>query len=284
MRFLVHCHNLILINTMKKFISLFFAISLSFAVQAQTVVYNQVNNIQYYESANDINDAYKQQKCLLDIYYPESEKKFPVVVWFHGGGLTSGTKEIPEALKNKGFLIVGVDYRLSPNVKAEDCISDATAAVAWVFKNIEKYNGDSKSIFISGHSAGGYLSLMVGMNKKLLKEYDIDADTIAGFIPFSGHTITHFTIRAENGIEGTQPIVDEFAPLYYVRKNTPPILLITGDRELEMLGRYEENAYFYRMMKVVGNENIKILELDGYGHNMAEPAFPLLIDFINKKL
>jgi hypothetical protein len=63
--------------------------------------------------------------------------------------------------------------------------------------------------------------------------------------------------RAERGIEGTRPVVDDLAPLYHVRKDAPPLLLITGDRELEMLGRYEENAYLMRMMKVVGHPHTK---------------------------
>ena len=42
------------------------------------------------------------------------------------------------------------------------------------------------------------------------------------------------------------------------------LLLITGDRELELLGRYEENAYFMRMMKVAGHKETKLYELDGY--------------------
>ena len=71
----------------------------------------------------------------------------------------------------------------------------------------------------------------------------MDANDIAGLIPFSGHTITHFTVRKERGIPGTQPIIDEMAPLYHVRADCPSLVLITGDRNKEMLGRYEENAY-----------------------------------------
>jgi hypothetical protein len=44
-----------------------------------------------------------------------------------------------------------------------------------------------------------------------------------------------------------------------------------------MLGRYEENAYMMRMMKVVGHPDTRLLEMDGYGHNMLTPAFPLLV-------
>ena len=58
--------------------------------------------------------------------------------------------------------------------------------------------------------------------------------------------------------------------------------MITGDRELDMLGRYEENAYMMRMMKVVGHKDTRIYEMDGYGHNMTAPAFPLLVKEVNR--
>lgn len=124
---------------------------------------------------------------------------------------------------------------------------------------------------------------MIGLDKKWLKAHDVDADRIAGLIPFSGHTITHYTIRKERGICGTRPIIDELAPLFHVRAEAPPLLLITGDRELEMSGRYEENAYMMRMMKMAGHKKTRLFELDGYDHGMTGPAFPLLIKEVQKK-
>jgi len=178
--------------------------------------------------------------------------------------------------------VVAVNYRLYPKVKAPVYIEDAAAAVAWVFNHIEEYGGDPDLIFISGHSAGGYLTSMVGMDKRWLDKYEIDANRIAGLIPFSGHTITHFTVRKEQGIESTQVVIDDLAPLFHVRNDAPPLLLITGDREMEMMGRYEENAYMMRMMKVVGHPDTRLYEMDGYGHNMLTPAFPLLINEVKR--
>jgi hypothetical protein len=98
----------------------------------------------------------------------------------------------------------------------------------------------------------------------------------------SAQTITHFSIRKERGIMDTQPLIDQYAPLYHVRADAPPLLLITGDRELEMLGRYEENAYLARMMKIVGNKQTKLFELQGYDHAMTYPAFPLLLNELKR--
>lgn len=249
---------------------------------AQKSDYDTKSNIQYYNSAINKTDSYINERCVLDIYYPKNTKGFATIVWFHGGGLTGGSKEIPEALKNKGMAIIGVNYRLSPKAKAAKAIDDAAAAVAWVFNNISNYGGDPSLIFVSGHSAGGYLDLMIGLDKKYLQKEGIDANSIAGLIPFSAQCITHFEIRRENGIPETQPTIDAFAPLFFVRADAPPLLLITGDRELEMLGRYEENAYLMRMMKLKGHKQTRLFELDGYNHGMTEPAFPLLLNEVNR--
>ena len=123
---------------------------------------------------------------------------------------------------------------------------------------------------------------MVGLDKKWLTKYRIDADSIAALIPFSGHAISHFAYRQAKGMKDTQPSIDEFAPLFYVRPDAPPLIIVSGDREMEMLGRYEENAYFWRMMKVAGHKNTYIYELDGYDHgSMAAPAFHILKNHVN---
>ena len=234
-------------------------------------------NIPYYNGDTEETATYRSQRARLDVYCPEGVRKAPTIIWFHGGGLRNGSKETPLALQNQGVCVVTPNYRLYPKVGAPIYIEDAAASVAWVFRNIRKFGGEPSQIFLSGHSAGGYLASMVGLDKRWLEKHDIDANQIAGIIPFSGHAITHFTVREERGIDGKQPIIDDLAPLFHVRADAPPLILITGDRELELLGRYEENAYLMRMMKVTGHKRTKLLELGGYGHSIIEPALPLLL-------
>ena len=259
-----------------------FLIAFRFISLAQETEYQTKLNVPYYNDSTNLSDEYIKERCVLDIYYPSNTKNFPTIVWFHGGDLTGGEKEIPQSLKEKGFAVVGVNYRLSPKVKAPAYIEDAAAAVAWVFKNINNYGGDTTLIFVSGYSAGGYLTTMIGLDKKWLAVHGVDANNIAGLVSLSGQAITHFTIREERGIPGTQPIIDEFAPLYHVRKEAPPLILITGDSELELLGRYEENAYLMRMMKISGHTKTKLYKLDGYDHGITGPGFPLLIKEVIK--
>jgi acetyl esterase/lipase len=266
---------------MKRFILLLF-IAVSFSANAQQQ-YTIEKNISYYGDSVTKKDSYLASQCKVDFYYPKAAKNFATIVWFHGGGITGGSKEIPEQLMNKGYAVIGVEYRLSPKVNAPAYIEDGAAAVAWVYQHIGSYGGSNKLIFLSGHSAGAYLAMMITLDKKYLNKFKIDANTIAALIPFSGQAITHFTVRQERGIPATQAIIDEYAPLYHVRADAPPMLLITGDREMELLGRYEENAYLLRMMKLAGHKRTTLFELQGFDHGgMATPAFPLLLKEVGR--
>ena len=269
---------------MKKVLWMIFMTFMVLNVNAQKSISSDeviTSNIQYKNGK----DTYIKERCKLDICYDKSKKNSPVVVWYHGGGLTSGQKEIPGLLKKQGFVVVGVNYRLLPKVKIDECLDDCAAALAWVFQNISQYGGDAKKIFVSGHSAGGYITTMLGLDKTWLSRYEVDANNIAGLIPFSGQMISHFAYRKMNGIDNLQPTIDKYAPLYHVRKDAAPLVLITGDRNIELFGRYEENAYMWRMMNLIGRPDTQLYELGGYGHGaMAQPAFHILIQTIHKML
>ena len=235
--------------------------------------YQQVNDIPYTVK----NDTYSLERLKLDIYHPEGGANHPVIVWFHGGGLEGGNKEIPAQLKEKGLVVVGVNYRLLPRVTVRETLDDAAEAVAWVFRHIADYGGDTHKIVVTGHSAGGYISMMLCLDKKWLAAYSIDADSVMMYVPFSGQAITHYNVRKMQGIPPLQPTIDEYAPLYWVRGNCPPLVLICGDRELELYGRYDENQYLARMMKLAGHQHTYLYELDGHGHGgMVAPGFHIL--------
>ncbi|WP_437193531.1 alpha/beta hydrolase [Planctomicrobium sp. SH527] len=259
------------------------ALCASFAqADSPQITYKVVEGIPYRSDANDL-DGYAKSQCVVDLYVPTNRKNFPTVVWFHGGGLTGGRRQIPAELKNKGIAVVGVGYRLSPKVKVEQCVDDAAAAFAWTFNSIEQYGGSPKLIFVSGASAGGYLSALITLDKRRLAKYEIDANQIAGSIPFTGQAITHFTARAERGIPNHQPVIDELAPLYHVRGDACPILIISGDRELDLPSRFEENAYFHRLLKLVKHPDAELIEIKGTNHGTVVAAgFPEMLKFVNR--
>lgn len=248
------------------------------------------SNIRYRSDNDCAGNAYMLERCVLDIDSPEGVSDAAVILWFHGGGLTGGNKSIPKDFYTRNSkqpcVVVGANYRLAGqhDSKGADCISDAAAALAWVFTHIAEYGGDPAKVFVSGHSAGGYLAMMIGMDSRWLAAFGCDISQIKGLIPMSGQAITHFRIRAEMGINIKQPMVDDFAPIFHAGNaaKIAPMLLLSGDRELEMLGRYEENALLARMLKINGHKDVTLYEFQGYGHGMTMPATTPLINFVNR--
>ena len=105
------------------------------AVRAIAADYSYERNVLY---RGNTGDEYASKMCRLDIAYQPDVQNAPVVVWFHGGGLTGGSREIPSGLLTDGMVVVGVEYRLSPHVETMEIVDDAAAAVAWVFDNNRK--------------------------------------------------------------------------------------------------------------------------------------------------
>lgn len=271
-----------MVNHMRRLFWIFVLLMSLSSCSAQTK-YKEIDDIPYI-SSNDTS-AYKQERCKLDIYYPiDAKNPFKTIVWFHGGGLTKGHKDIPGDLKIQGIAVVAPNYRLYPRGKNPNYTEDAAEAVAWVVKHIKDYGGDPKQIYVSGHSAGGYLTLMLCLDKSYLGKFGIDADSIRGYYPIGGQTATHYTIRQERGISFTSPIVDKYAPLNNVRKLGTNLVLITGDRKLEQMGRYEENLYLKSVLEGIGNKEIPIHELSGFDHGSAGwPGRILMMQYIKKQ-
>ncbi|MGM9753693.1 MAG: alpha/beta hydrolase [Candidatus Cryptobacteroides sp.] len=261
---------------MKRFLVLIIAGLFSFA-NLEAGTYKTVKDILYKAD----NDEYSEKMCRLDLAYEEGGQNRPVIIWFHGGGLTSGSRNVPQTLMRDGAVIVGVGYRFVSEVELSEVVDDAAASVKWVLDNIEQYGGDISKIYLAGHSAGGYLVDMLGLDKHYLAKYGIDADSMAAIVPYSGQVITHFAQRKKSGIPELTPVIDNFAPLYHVRGDSAPFLIISGDREMELFGRYEETAYFARMLRLNGHRDVTFFELEGFDHgDMVEPGHLILLKYI----
>lgn len=227
----------------------------------------------YYRAGQTGVDGYAQDRCNLDISYPTGQKGFKTLVWFHGGGLTGGSKDVLPLLQERGIATVAVNYRLSPRAEAPAYIDDAAAAVAWVFEHIAEYGGDPQQVYVGGHSAGGYLALMIALDKSYMARYGADADRVKAYYPVSGQTATHYQIRAERGLPMDIPLVDGYAPLNHIRKDTAPILLFVGQSELEMACRTAENYYLYEALRSAGNQTVEYYSFPGSNHDtVREPA------------
>lgn len=254
--------------------------------------YVKIADISY--RVEPVESDYAHSQCKLDLYLPKGAKDYATIVWFHGGGLKEGSREtgIPFAKRfvSEGIGVVLVSYRFSPKVKCPVYNQDAAASVAWTFKNIGKYGGNPDKIFISGHSAGGYLTAIIGMDESYLAKHNIPLERIAGLMPVSGQMITHSTIRGERKIPRGTIIVDRFAPVYHAAKVGPPCLCICGDDDLPL--RCDENIFFVSAVKTAGNKNASYLEIKKRDHGTIAEKFhekddevtQAMLKFIDKTL
>jgi acetyl esterase/lipase len=131
---------------------------------------------------------------VLDIYAPAGEKagSLPVVFWIHGGGWEVGDKTDvalkPKVLTERGFVFVSTNYRLLPDVTMDVLVRDVAAALGWVHRNIAKYGGDPRRIFVGGHSAGAQLAALLCIDDRYLKEQGVSFEVLKGCVPVDGDT------------------------------------------------------------------------------------------------
>lgn len=220
----------------------------------------------------------------LDVYLPETELT-AIYIHFHGGGIEAGDKndqQFLSKLTEHGIGVVIPNYRLYPSAKFPQFINDAAQAVKWTYDN---YN---HNIFIGGSSAGAYISMMLAFDQKFLHEYEIDSDSITGYIFDAGQTTVHFNVLREYGIDTRRVIVDEKAPLYHITadRNYPPMFVLCADNDIK--NRYEQNLLLMSTLnhfECDGKVKFKLME--GYGHcgYTSQPIFcELIVDFITKTL
>ena len=249
-----------------------------------------------YRAGGDLT-PYEAARCKLDLTLPApGAKPFATYVWFFGGGLKNGGKdlasehcaEIAASFARDGIAVVVPHYRLRPQVQYPAYVDDAAAAFAWTVRNIARHGGDPRKVFIGGHSAGGYLALMVGFDARRLRPYGLDLKDVAGIAQVSGQVFTHYTIREERGQGRYSVTSDEAAPAFHVQKTLPPVLTLYSDHD--MIGRAEENQFLVAMLKGAGHAETTSLKVTGtdhgsIGHNLRfadDPGHKAIVQFIQQ--
>lgn len=107
----------------------------------------------------------------LRLYRPQGEPPFPVLVFFHGSGFVACDLDTHDPMcrnlcAGSGYLVVSVDYRLSPEHKFPAAIDDALAATRWVEERAGDFGGDPARIVVGGDSAGGNLGAVTALRAR----------------------------------------------------------------------------------------------------------------------
>ncbi|WIJ25690.1 alpha/beta hydrolase [Devosia sp. RR2S18] len=169
----------------------------------------------------------------LDIYAPEQRgDAAPVVFFIYGGGWSRGERSdyqfAGRALASRGFVTVIADYRLVPEVTYPGFLEDSAKALRWVQDNIATYGGDPNRLFLAGHSAGAYNSVMLALDPSFLRDYGVTL-TIRGVAALSGpYDFYPFEYGEVTAAFGSAPNPQGTQPINLVTSDAPPMYLATG--------------------------------------------------------
>ncbi len=134
-----------------------------------------------------------QPRQKLDIYMPKTAPPatgWPVVMFFYGGSWNTGAraqyKFVGEAMAERGMVTLVADYRLYPDVRYPDFLSDSAQALAYGLDHAARLGGDPKRVFVMGHSAGGYNAAMLALDARWLVATGHRPSELAGWIGLAG--------------------------------------------------------------------------------------------------
>jgi len=215
-----------------------------------------------------------------------SDELKPTLLFFHGGGWTSGNK-ISRSLFlmpyiQKGFAVVTADYRYLDEASLPEIIGDTRAALHWVYTHQEKYRFDTSRILVSGESAGGHLALMNGVlnNTGLflqdsLKNFSL---RVSGVINWFGVADLHEAYsdwddafrRLVVGKDSTSPheLLKLCSPVTYIGSNTVPVLTIHGSED--KAADYRQALLLHRLLDQNKVKN-KLWTIHGKKHGNFDP-------------
>jgi acetyl esterase/lipase len=214
-----------------------------------------VRDVRYWNGAGS-----DPEKNLLDLFLPTGSG-WPVLVFIHGGGWTSGDKSlraggadiygnIGRFYASRGIGVAVISYRLQPKVAWPDQLADAAHAVAWVQATVARYGGDPDTIVVSGHSAGAQLAARIALDPAPLAALGVPRQAIRGFVSVSGAGLDftdaeswrlgqprdYYEQRFRNG-DASDAWMRAASPVQFIDAQSPPGLVIYAEGDSADLRR-----------------------------------------------
>lgn len=163
-------------------------------------ILSAIEKCKCYNSIMEIetSDAYitkDNERIPIRVYSPEGTGKFPVMVFYHGGGFMYNDFSVYDYVmryisRNANAVVVGVEYRLAPEYKCPVGREDAYDALVWAADNMEYLHGDITKMCVCGDSAGGNLAASVALMARDRKGPHIEKQILV-------YPVTCFTFEEE---------------------------------------------------------------------------------------
>lgn len=205
----------------------------------------------------------------LDVYVPDgASASSPVMMFIYGGGWNDGSKNdysfVGHAFASRGFVTVAPDYRLVPQVRFPDFLHDCAQALRWVQDNIGQHGGDVGRVHLSGHSAGAYNAMMIGLDRRFGARAGVRPGLIKSVSGLAG-PYDFLPLDDERTVAafGQTPQLSQTQPINFARAGAPRIFIATGDADTTVFPR---NTYALgRKLKAAG-ARVEVKTYPGIGH------------------
>lgn len=271
--------------------SLLFAV-VSCSAQATSPTLLQIAD-RYWMQPDVVYGSANNTPLKLDVWYPrDNDKPTPTLVYIHGGGWIFGSKEgaVYQFLPylERGWRVVNVEYRMAGNSLAPGSVEDTRCALRWLYRNAAQYKFDTSKIVLTGHSAGGHLSLITGMlpdgtaldNRCYADAKYGDAPMkVAAIVNWYGISDVNDLIQGPNlknyaamwmgSLPNAAEVAKSVSPLTYVRAGLPPVITLHGDKDDVV--PYAHATRLHDALNRSGNVN-KLITVKGGGHGMFAQA------------
>ena len=200
-----------------------------------------------------------------------------------GGGTNVGTPFIEAQLGRRfhraPFLEIGtavISYRLVPDVTFDEEFSDVATAITWTHDHIGSYGGDAANMVVVGHSAGGHMTALAGVDDARLTAAGMDVTAIKGYVPLS--PILDVQQLAMDPPSDNATIIEQVfhgdiarnSPVTYFRAGVAPMLVVLGGDDLSALRKQVPPAV--AALAALGAP-VTLVELPGKNHE------DIVIDF-----
>jgi arylformamidase len=209
----------------------------------------------------------------LDIYLPTTtpQSSLPVFCFLPGGAWINGCKEwlafMAPVLTSVPAVFVALSYRHAPAAKFPAQLDDTLEGLAWVHRQIARWGGDARRIYMGGHSAGGHLAALATLRRDALAARGLPADLIRACLPISApfDLVSDDPVRRQKvaAFLGSPEDVRAASPIAHVKGNRSPFVITYGTEDLPELVPQAE--HMIAALKSAGTA-VEPLVLDGRNH------------------
>ena len=247
----------------------------------------------------------------LDVFQPAKPNGFGIAMMVSGGWFSSHEAINPvffQALLNRGYTVFAVVHGSQPKFTITEIVPDIHRAIRFIRHQAAKYGVEPNKLGITGGSAGGHLSLMMGVKggpgdanaKDVIDRESSAVQCVACFFPptdFLNYSQPNedavgvgtlkdfkpgFGPRSDTA-EERQKLGREISPIYFVSSNTPPVLIIHGNAD-KLVPIYQAEQFVKRCQDSGGAAKLVVREGKGHGWGGLDKDLDICADWFDEYL